>query len=153
MSKLGKYFSARLIALRRGKSQADFARELGIVQQSLSRYERGKMPDVETLVQISERLNVSVASLTGINWGGPEISGPPVLMDVPMAPSSSELADGGIDILRRRAKCAEQELADLRAVLRKLGEVPSSKPGVVSEEMIEAAIQTVDTGQKSNPGQ
>ena len=48
----------------RGWSQVDLAKRLGITKQTVSNWENGKaLPDVETLLQIAEKLNIDVNDL------------------------------------------------------------------------------------------
>lgn len=56
------YFSATLRAARKDRSQAEFARFLGLPnQQRLDRYERGiNLPDVQTAYNIALRLGVTL---------------------------------------------------------------------------------------------
>jgi transcriptional regulator with XRE-family HTH domain len=60
-----KYFGERLKALRRGRSQASFARLLGIPnQQTYARYEAGeRIPKASVLNQMAGALGVTVDEL------------------------------------------------------------------------------------------
>jgi len=53
-------FGDRMRELRGDQTQADFAYDLGIPQQYISRYENGIIPNVEVLTTISEGLGVSI---------------------------------------------------------------------------------------------
>ncbi len=63
-SVLGKKFSQSLRTARGARSQAEFARFLGIKhQQTYQAYEAGRVPDGETLYQIASKLDVSIQEL------------------------------------------------------------------------------------------
>ena len=72
-----KIFCARLKERRGDLTQADFARQLGINQQTYQRYESGiREPDLETLHQIGVTFNVSVDWLLGLSDRPPAPSPP-----------------------------------------------------------------------------
>ena len=109
MSETQKKFAAILKGARGTMSQVEFADHLGIVQQSYSRYEKGKVPDGEVLLQIALKLGLSTDELLGRSAAG---TGHMELND---APSASDL-----DLWRTRAKAAERELHELKTKLREL---------------------------------
>ena len=90
-------------------TQVEFADHLGIVQQSYSRYEKGKIPDGEVLLQIALKLGMSLDELMGQSAGG---SGHMTMHDAPVACD--------LDVWRTRAKTAERELHELKTKLREL---------------------------------
>lgn len=54
----------------KGMSQEQFAQEIGVVRQTVSKWEKGlSVPDAEMLVKISETLNVPVSELISENSG------------------------------------------------------------------------------------
>ena len=60
-------FSTRLKTLRGDAKQAEFARRIGLPQNSYSRYESGeRVPDIDTLSQMASSLNVSSDWLLGL---------------------------------------------------------------------------------------
>lgn len=71
MSQQQKYnkseiFAARLRQLRGGKSQDDFARELGLSsQQTYRNYEAGRVPRIEVLQRIAQHCGVTVEWILG----------------------------------------------------------------------------------------
>lgn len=58
-------FGDKLKELRkqRGMSQAELGKRLGVTKQSVSRYETGRIPDVETVMKISEIFDVPFDTL------------------------------------------------------------------------------------------
>ena len=61
-------FSDRLKTLRGELKQAEFARKVGIAQNTYSRYESGeRIPDIEVLVRLAARLGVSTDWLLGLD--------------------------------------------------------------------------------------
>jgi transcriptional regulator with XRE-family HTH domain len=61
-------FSERLKALRGEMKQAEFARKVGLAQNSYNRYESGeRVPDIAVLSQLASRLGVSTDWLLGLD--------------------------------------------------------------------------------------
>jgi transcriptional regulator with XRE-family HTH domain len=61
-------FSDRLRTLRGELKQAEFARKVGIAQNTYSRYESGeRVPDIEVLARLAARLGVSADWLLGLD--------------------------------------------------------------------------------------
>lgn len=61
-------FSDRLKTLRGELKQAEFARKVGLAQNTYSRYESGeRIPDIEVLVRLAARLGVSTDWLLGLD--------------------------------------------------------------------------------------
>ncbi len=60
-------FGDRLRALRGGLKKADFARSLGVSAQDYQRYEEGRVPRADTLLEITKRCGVPLEQLIGIN--------------------------------------------------------------------------------------
>ena len=50
----------RLAAVRGDRSQRQFARDLGVFQQNVNRYEAGTMPHADFLIQLAIKENVSI---------------------------------------------------------------------------------------------
>ena len=50
----------RLAEVRGGRSQRSFARELGVFQQNVNRYENGTTPHADFLITLALRENVSL---------------------------------------------------------------------------------------------
>ena len=50
----------RLASVRGERSQRQFARELGVFQQNVNRYESGTTPHTDFLIQLAVRENVSI---------------------------------------------------------------------------------------------
>ncbi len=50
----------RLAEIRGGRSQRQFARELGVFQQNVNRYESGTTPHADFLITLSIKENVSL---------------------------------------------------------------------------------------------
>lgn len=66
--------SSRLKELRGERSQAAFARELGITQQRYANYESGiREPDLTTLCRIAALTTGSVDQLLGLKWLSPPV--------------------------------------------------------------------------------
>src|SRR5258708_39445984 len=65
MREIQNRFSVMLKAGRGSQSQAECSERLGIIQQTYSRYEKGKIPDGETLLQIAMKLGTSTDELLG----------------------------------------------------------------------------------------
>ena len=55
--------------LRSGKSQEQVAREVGIVQASVSNYERGREPSLSIAARLAESLGVDLVSLAALAMG------------------------------------------------------------------------------------
>ncbi len=53
-------FVKRLQKVRGNRSQAQFAREVGVFQQNINRYEHGTLPHVDFLITLAHRENVSI---------------------------------------------------------------------------------------------
>ena len=71
-------FSDRLKTLRGEMKQAEFARRIGLAQNSYNRYEAGeRVPDIDILSQMASRLGVSTDWLLGFEDGKGTV--PPVL--------------------------------------------------------------------------
>lgn len=61
-------FSDRLKSLRGSLKQAEFARKIGLAQNSYNRYESGeRVPDIEILSQMASHLGVSSDWLLGLD--------------------------------------------------------------------------------------
>ena len=61
-------FSDRLRTLRGELKQAEFARKVGLAQNTYNRYESGeRIPDIEVLVRLAARLGVSTDWLLGLD--------------------------------------------------------------------------------------
>ena len=58
--RLKKKLPERLAEVRGGRSQRQFARELGIFQQNLNRYENGTTPHADFLLTLATKENVSL---------------------------------------------------------------------------------------------
>lgn len=60
-------FSDKLKKLRGALTQAEFARRIGLAQNSYHRYESGeRIPDIDVLSKLASRLNVSTDWLLGL---------------------------------------------------------------------------------------
>lgn len=59
-AKLKKGIPARIARIRGKRSQRSFARDLGVFQQNVNRYEHGTSPHVDFLLTIALRENVSL---------------------------------------------------------------------------------------------
>lgn len=55
-----KSVAERLTMVRGDRSQRKFAKELGVFQQNLSRYERGTLPHADFLILLSAKEKVSI---------------------------------------------------------------------------------------------
>lgn len=53
---------ARIGQIRGDRSQRQFARDLGVLQQNVNRYENGTVPHVDFLLTVASKENVS------LNW-------------------------------------------------------------------------------------
>ncbi len=86
-------FSDRLKKLRGEMKQAEFARKIGLAQNSYNRYEAGeRVPDIDILSQMASRLGVSTDWLLGREDGKDAI--PPV---IPFSEKVSENHDPRTD--------------------------------------------------------
>jgi transcriptional regulator with XRE-family HTH domain len=55
-----KKLPERLASVRGDRSQRQFARDLGVFQQNVNRYESGTTPHTDFLIQLAVRENVSI---------------------------------------------------------------------------------------------
>ena len=55
-----KKLANRLAEIRGERSQRQFARDLGVFQQNVNRYEAGTMPHADFLIQLAIKENVSL---------------------------------------------------------------------------------------------
>ncbi|MFQ5415595.1 MAG: helix-turn-helix domain-containing protein [Myxococcota bacterium] len=53
-------FPARLASVRGGRSQRQFAKQLGVFQQNVNRYENGTMPHANFLITLAVKEGVSL---------------------------------------------------------------------------------------------
>jgi transcriptional regulator with XRE-family HTH domain len=53
-------FVKRLQKVRGKRSQAQFARDLGVFQQNINRYEHGTLPHVDFLITLAQQESVSI---------------------------------------------------------------------------------------------
>lgn len=60
VERLKKKLPERLAAVRGDRSQRQFARELGVFQQNVNRYENGTTPHTDFLITLSTKENVSL---------------------------------------------------------------------------------------------
>ena len=60
LEKQKKLIPIRLAQVRGGRSQRSFARELGVFQQNVNRYESGTTPHTDFLITLALKENVSV---------------------------------------------------------------------------------------------
>ncbi len=60
ISKLKKKLPERLAQVRADRSQRQFARELGVFQQNVNRYENGTTPHADFLITLAVKENVSL---------------------------------------------------------------------------------------------
>lgn len=89
---------------RDGRSQAEFARDIGVTQSTLSRYERGHANPKAEVIERCMRL---------VHWGNPET-----------VPSVDQLAD------KVRSQLSREDQAPLRVALSKLiDELATEKSG------------------------
>ena len=60
IEKIKKKLPERLAQVRSDRSQRQFARELGVFQQNVNRYENGTTPHADFLITLALRENVSL---------------------------------------------------------------------------------------------
>jgi transcriptional regulator with XRE-family HTH domain len=60
VERLKKKLPERLAEVRGDRSQRQFARELGVFQQNVNRYENGTTPHTDFLITLSTKENVSL---------------------------------------------------------------------------------------------
>ncbi|HTO53513.1 MAG TPA: helix-turn-helix domain-containing protein [Myxococcota bacterium] len=60
IEKQKKLVSARLAQVRGSRSQRSFARELGVFQQNVNRYESGTTPHADFLITLAVREGISL---------------------------------------------------------------------------------------------
>jgi len=60
VDRLKKKLPERLAEVRGERSQRQFARELGVFQQNVNRYENGTTPHTDFLITLSTKENVSL---------------------------------------------------------------------------------------------
>ena len=60
VERLKKKLPERLAEVRGERSQRQFARELGVFQQNVNRYENGTTPHTDFLITLSTKENVSL---------------------------------------------------------------------------------------------
>jgi transcriptional regulator with XRE-family HTH domain len=60
IEKQKKLVPVRLAQVRGGRSQRSFARELGVFQQNVNRYESGTTPHADFLITLAVRENISL---------------------------------------------------------------------------------------------
>jgi transcriptional regulator with XRE-family HTH domain len=60
INKLKKKLPERLAQVRADRSQRQFARELGVFQQNVNRYENGTTPHADFLITLALKENVSL---------------------------------------------------------------------------------------------
>ena len=60
VERLKKKLPERLAEVRGDRSQRQFARELGVFQQNVNRYENGTTPHTDFLITISTKENISL---------------------------------------------------------------------------------------------
>ena len=60
INKLKKTLPERLAQVRADRSQRQFARELGVFQQNVNRYENGTTPHADFLITLAVKENVSL---------------------------------------------------------------------------------------------
>ena len=102
-------FSARLRALRGDQKQCDFAKRLGLAQNSYSRYEAGeRVPDIVVLSQMVLKLGVSADWLLGLPIPEKLLKDALPAKEAPLA--AAKAAGGGTDF--GVARCAECERKD-----------------------------------------
>lgn len=94
-SRIAVNFAESLRSARGNRSQAEFARYLGIKhQQTYQAYESGRVPDGETLHQISIKLGVTIdALLSGGRQADLEAAGKKVLLEPGETPWGRELEE------------------------------------------------------------
>jgi transcriptional regulator with XRE-family HTH domain len=60
INKIKKKLPERLAQVRADRSQRQFARELGVFQQNVNRYENGTTPHADFLITLAVKENVSL---------------------------------------------------------------------------------------------
>jgi transcriptional regulator with XRE-family HTH domain len=60
ISRMKKKLPERLAQVRADRSQRQFARELGVFQQNVNRYENGTTPHADFLITLAMKENVSL---------------------------------------------------------------------------------------------
>jgi transcriptional regulator with XRE-family HTH domain len=55
-----KRVAERLVQVRGMRSQRQFAREIGVFQQNVNRYESGTTPNAEFLIQLAMKEDISI---------------------------------------------------------------------------------------------
>ncbi len=60
MERYKRRLSERLVQIRGPRSQRQFARELGVFQQNVNRYESGTTPHADFLIQLAVKEEVSI---------------------------------------------------------------------------------------------
>ncbi len=60
VERLKKKLPERLAVVRGDRSQRQFARELGVFQQNVNRYENGTTPHTDFLITLSTKENISL---------------------------------------------------------------------------------------------
>ena len=60
VERLKKKLPERLATIRGDRSQRQFARELGVFQQNVNRYENGTTPHTDFLITLSTKENISL---------------------------------------------------------------------------------------------
>ena len=60
VERLKRKLPERLAAVRGDRSQRQFARDLGVFQQNVNRYEAGTTPHTDFLIQLALKENVSI---------------------------------------------------------------------------------------------
>lgn len=91
-----------------GRGKADFARSLGILPQQLSRYLKGRVPDLKTLLKIAKATGKSVEWLVAGEEAGQKPSGA-VAVSEPQAPYGA-----GLGLTREEKELVGMLLAILR---------------------------------------
>lgn len=60
LSRMKKKLPERIAEIRAGRSQRQFARELGVFQQNVNRYENGTTPHTDFLIKLAVEEGVSL---------------------------------------------------------------------------------------------
>lgn len=60
MDRYKKRVAERLVQVRGSRSQRQFARELGVFQQNVNRYENGTTPHADFLIQLAVKEAISI---------------------------------------------------------------------------------------------
>jgi len=60
VSRIKKKLPERLAQIRGDRSQRQFARDLGVFQQNVNRYENGTTPHTDFLIRLATKENVSL---------------------------------------------------------------------------------------------